>query len=364
MWCIFVGVVMSLMAIVFGYDAICGEKELGTLRLMVSYGVPRDTILLGKWIGGVAVLLLPFVLTMLVASVAVMVHGAVNLTADQWTRLGYLILLSMLYMIVMYSMAMWVSAITRRAATSVMILVTVWLVLVLAIPNLAPYLAAALVPGEDPMHLEDARMLRGEAIFKEEITDKMAAYDKAHGFDGDGPWWRQVNWNDLDEVTRARRREVYEQQCRQQAYLDRLDACVRIDEDYQRKLDRQIALSRWLGRVSPFSSFAMAAAELTDTGMVARQSFIDQLRSYQHTLCGWAMDQWIARDRAELDSGQVNYSSPGWPTDAEPIPRFTYQVPTVSDTTSHVLIDAGLLVVLTVVFVLLGIVTFWRYDVR
>ena len=41
-----------LLAIVFGYDAICGEKERGTLRLMLSCSVPRDTVLLAKWIGG------------------------------------------------------------------------------------------------------------------------------------------------------------------------------------------------------------------------------------------------------------------------------------------------------------------------
>ena len=38
----FVGIIMSLLAIVFGYDAVCGEKERGTLRLMLSYSVPRD----------------------------------------------------------------------------------------------------------------------------------------------------------------------------------------------------------------------------------------------------------------------------------------------------------------------------------
>ena len=39
----FVGIIMSLLAVVFGYDAICGEKERGTLRLVLSYSVPRDT---------------------------------------------------------------------------------------------------------------------------------------------------------------------------------------------------------------------------------------------------------------------------------------------------------------------------------
>ena len=46
----FVGVIMSLLAVVFGYDAVAGEKERGTLRLMLTYPVPRDTVLLGKWV--------------------------------------------------------------------------------------------------------------------------------------------------------------------------------------------------------------------------------------------------------------------------------------------------------------------------
>jgi ABC-type transport system involved in multi-copper enzyme maturation permease subunit len=60
-WFLIVGVVMSLLALVFSYDAICGEREDGTLRLAISYPVSRSVLLLGKWTGGFLSLLLPFV---------------------------------------------------------------------------------------------------------------------------------------------------------------------------------------------------------------------------------------------------------------------------------------------------------------
>lgn len=47
-----VNVVMSLLALLFVFDSVCGEKEQGTLKLLLSNSVPRDSVLLGKWVGG------------------------------------------------------------------------------------------------------------------------------------------------------------------------------------------------------------------------------------------------------------------------------------------------------------------------
>jgi len=52
-------VVVSLLAILFVFDGISGEKEDGTLRLTLSNAIPRHTILLGKWIGGFITLAAP-----------------------------------------------------------------------------------------------------------------------------------------------------------------------------------------------------------------------------------------------------------------------------------------------------------------
>ncbi len=49
-------VVLALFAIMLGYDAICGEKEKGTLKLCLSNAIPRTKFLMGKLIGSFAVL--------------------------------------------------------------------------------------------------------------------------------------------------------------------------------------------------------------------------------------------------------------------------------------------------------------------
>ena len=45
-----VQVVLGLFALLLCYDAICGEKEAGTLSLLASFPLPRSRLLIGKLI--------------------------------------------------------------------------------------------------------------------------------------------------------------------------------------------------------------------------------------------------------------------------------------------------------------------------
>ena len=46
-----VKVILSLCVLLLTYDAVCGEKEGGTLRLYASFPVPRATLALAKLVG-------------------------------------------------------------------------------------------------------------------------------------------------------------------------------------------------------------------------------------------------------------------------------------------------------------------------
>jgi ABC-type transport system involved in multi-copper enzyme maturation permease subunit len=359
----FAGIIMSLLAIVFGYDAICGEKQRGTLRMMLSYSLPRDTVLLGKWVGGLATLLVPFVLTIICGVAIVLVQTNVSLTGGQWLKLAEVCGLALLYVAAIYSMALAVSCMTPRPSTSIMVLVTIWLILVLAIPNLSPYLAQTFRPALSPMEVETARRMKTNEIWKREIDDKMAVYDKEHGFKT-SRWWSEVNWEDPEDWKRGRQRSLYELECAAVGYSARMRECRKIDEDFERSLDAQIHLSRWISRLSPFSCFAMASTELTDTGLVGKRRFIDQVRDYQEGLADFAMKEWILMDRAEIEIRGTDKKLPEWPDKDRSVPRFAYTPPAGSEYYRIVFPDVGILAGLTVVFLMLSFLGFVRYDVR
>lgn len=356
----FIGIIMSLLAIVFGYDSICGEKHRGTLRLMISYSIPRDTILLGKWIGGVVTLIIPFFLTVVAAMMIVRLQPNVSLTGSQWQQFAGLCGLGVLYIAAIYSLAMWVSCLTRRPSTSVMILVTIWLILILAVPNLSPYLAQSLIPTKDPAKLEKEKATKKLDVWQVEFVEPMAKYDKEHP-EPVYNWWR-YNAND-DKWHRGLSRHIVELECWSEVIDKRDAALAKIDEEFRHKLDAQVRLSQWTARVSPFASLAMAAAELTDTGIESKQRFQNQVNKYQREVSDFSLAEMIPRNRLALKIRDYD-AMPAWPTAERPIPVFVYTPPAEGKYIKLILPDLGLLAGALVMFFLLSYVAFIRYDVR
>ena len=356
----FVGVLMSLLAIVFGYDAISGEKERGTLRLMLSYNVPRDHVLLGKWIGGYAALIAPFLLSILAGGALVLVQRQISLSFSQWARLGVVCAIALLYIAAIYWMTIWVSCLTRRAATSVMVLVTIWLVAVLAIPNLSPYVARAIRPTQNPLQIEIARETARREIWERMVDKEMEDYREEHGFVG--RWWDEIDWDKWEERRRVVEMDVYRVQKEKEANDARLREYERLDEDLQHELDGQVRLSRWLSRSSPFSCFAILAAELTDTGMMAKRRFLKQIRGYQQEIADYGHAEYLRVERYLLDNEGERLD---WRNRTDhPVPVFTYVPAAGSDYLKEAVLDAGILAASAVIFFILSYLSFRRYDVR
>ncbi|MDE0466704.1 MAG: ABC transporter permease subunit, partial [Candidatus Poribacteria bacterium] len=61
-WTFIIGYVLSLIALIFTFDAISDEREHGTLRLMLANSIPRHTVLIGKFLGALISTSIPFML--------------------------------------------------------------------------------------------------------------------------------------------------------------------------------------------------------------------------------------------------------------------------------------------------------------
>jgi len=359
----FVGVILSLMAIVFGYDAICGEKERGTLRLMLSYPLPRHTVLLAKWVGAYVALVVPFLLTVLVGAMLVLLQPDVGLTAADGAKLGGVLGVALLYVAVFTSLSLYISALTRRAAASVLVLLCVWVVFVLGVPNLSPHLAEAIRPAASAQEAQGERLQMRRAL-SQEYERKMRQYERAHGLQD--PWWRGINWNDPADARRAYGRFLYGWQVEGEHAERYLEACERIEQTYGAPLRRQVALSRTIGRISPFTCFAMAAGELAEGGAMKERRYREQLGAYQRKLSAYAFEQCEAMTRLEM--AMVDSPNPRLPPwhEAwdEPPPEFHYVPAAGAEYARAVAVDAGLLAGVAAVFYLLSFAAFVRYDVR
>ena len=128
--------VLSLLALIFAYDALAGERERGTLRLVLTHPIQRGYILFAKYISAMLCLLVPLLISLLLSIILLTTSTMVALGADNFIRIGGIVLTSLLYVSLFYLIGLCISAMTRRTSTALMLCMFVWGVLVLVYPNL------------------------------------------------------------------------------------------------------------------------------------------------------------------------------------------------------------------------------------
>jgi len=126
---------LALIALLFAYDAVSGEKESGTLKLVLGSAISRGQFAAGKLMGGLATVLLPF-FTLWVAVLLVLVtRPSLAFAHEDLARLSLMFLATLLYITAFYSLGVLVSALSRSSAAALVLLLFLWAALVFAVPN-------------------------------------------------------------------------------------------------------------------------------------------------------------------------------------------------------------------------------------
>ena len=150
--------VLSLAALTMTFDSIAGEKEAGTLKLMISHAVSRRSIVLSKIIGNYVSILLPFVVSLMVALLFLELSSVISLgSSSLWISLLALIAVTMLYLFVMTCLGVWVSTQRHHSINALIVAFFVWTLLTLAIPKISPMIARVLCPIESPVAINSAK---------------------------------------------------------------------------------------------------------------------------------------------------------------------------------------------------------------
>jgi Cu-processing system permease protein len=120
---------VPLIALLLAYDAIVGEAERGTLLLLLAYPVARHQVLLGKFLGHLAILAAATVAGYGAAGAAVGLGGGTNAAA--WAAFGILLGSSVLLGAVFLAVGYLLSALVRERATAGGLALGIWLLLVI-----------------------------------------------------------------------------------------------------------------------------------------------------------------------------------------------------------------------------------------
>jgi len=141
-----VGLLGPLLGIAFGFDAINGERSERTLPRLVAQPIHRDAVIIGKFAAGLAVIgLVLLAITLIVSGVAFLVLG-VSPSPDDLARLAAWFVVALAYLGFWLAFAMLCSVVVRRAATSALAAIALWIVLTIFAALLVGIVASYLAP--------------------------------------------------------------------------------------------------------------------------------------------------------------------------------------------------------------------------
>jgi Cu-processing system permease protein len=121
---------LPLIALLISHDAIVGEMERGTMLLLLSYPVARWQVLLGKFVGHLAILAFATLLGYGAAAGALLVTGA-EIDPESWAAFASMIGSSVLLGAVFIAIGYLISALVRDRGTAGGIAIGIWLMFVL-----------------------------------------------------------------------------------------------------------------------------------------------------------------------------------------------------------------------------------------
>jgi ABC-type transport system involved in multi-copper enzyme maturation permease subunit len=353
--------VVSLAALIFSFGSVSGERQMGTLRLMISHPVPRGLILAAKVAGRTIALVIPLLLAVLISVAILAASRVVPLGSLQvWPALLVIMAVTLLFLLAVVCLGIWVSTVTRYAAVSMVLVFFAWMLFVVAVPQVSPLVAGILYPVESRAVVDQAQRIAEEDIdeeFKQEM-DKLRSRCVA-AFEVDGYYSAMRAWENEQKADALYAREYLPLE---QRYRLRTEETLhRIEQDYRNRARAQSLIAVTLSRCSPVSCYTCVVSAIAGTGLAEPDNFIRNAQRYEDEVKETIYSRAIfIRRSGGWSCGPVA----GFDWDKAVLPDMVYHYPTLAEALQEGWVDVFLLGLFSVLFFVLAFLGFNRYDVR
>lgn len=361
-----VQIVLSLIAILFTYDSISGEKEQGTLRLTFANSVPRASYILSKFAGSWLGMVIPLVIPVSLAVLLVMVMG-VPMGGGDWSRLGVILLASLLLFTFFMALGVLVSSLTRRSSTSFLVLLIAWVALVLVIPRAATMVAGQLVSVPTTAEVDGQKDQLSKEAMNAHIESMAETWrERSEAMEGmtqeESKAYRDANeweWMTANDDSEKKMREEVAEQSR------------KIEEDLRNRQAAQRRLAFSISRVSPAAAYGLTTMQAAGTDLGIKDRFIDRVHGFRTNFVDFAEEKQRESGgrggmNIEIGSGGFNVSTAkkDKELDLSEVPRIEEPRTSLQQATESVPLDFGIMILATILCYAGAFVAFRGYDVR
>ena len=339
-WGFIIGYVLSLVALLFTFDAVSGERERGTLRLTLANPIPRHTVLFGKFLGALISVSIPFTFAVLMNLLVISTSSAVHLGTEAWVRLGIIFCIALLYTCFFLGLGLLVSSRVQRSAVSLVVLLLVWVTLVVFMPSTLASIAGGV---SQPMTSDEFRE-RTDKLSDDtwdQYRDRLGEYYSRSGEDR-GPASEKVQIEGKFVTTESEGQE-------------------RLHEEHLTQQIAQVKLARTTTRISPVAIVNHLLESYAGTGFERHLQFLENIKSYAHQFRIFIADTDSA-DPKSLHIFGVSRGMSQKPVSPEAVPKFE-DVLSLSRDFNAAAVDLLLLTLFVIVLLSGAYLAFVRVEV-
>jgi ABC-type transport system involved in multi-copper enzyme maturation permease subunit len=366
-------IVIGVLALLLAYDAISGEREQGTLRLMLSNTAARYQVLLGKLLAGLLVLIVAVAIAFALGLVILLCLPMVDLTGSDWIRIGLMFLASLVFIATMYNLGLLFSCLARRSSVSLVLGLFLWIIFAVVIPNGSVYLATQIRPVEPEDQInEQITSLQREAqrefgrALERSGRSYMSGHDEVSDASGGG-----FGHGYLRSATESHiHNELIDCSIGVPISIQYADKYSEVEYGYLRGLIEQTRLANNISRTSPVCLYENIMSALAGTDITSNRHFIDGVKLYRKDVIeymrsrtnNFALPTFFTPCTTEEIKTRPRTDDAA-PLDLSDLPRFSYSADLVG-TLRRVVPDMAFLILGNVLFFAVAFAAFIGYDVR
>jgi ABC-type transport system involved in multi-copper enzyme maturation permease subunit len=352
-WAFIIKIVFSLYVILLGFEAVSGEKERGTLRLILSNPVGRIKLLMGKYLAILSSAAIPLAAGLLTSLLVIGIFLPSVLSLTNLARIAVFVVLALAYLSLFAFLSLFFSALIPRSSVALLVLLAFWIFFAFFIPDTS--VIAAEKFSKVPSEYEMAKLV-GPTI-QAEVWKRIAAIQD------------RIKKGALktEEEIRAEADRAYEQG---------QDSVRKLYDDYNNAMRERADLAERISRASPAALFEYAAEAVSETGPPADARFLRDIRNYSKVYDDYILKKvgkvvgsspWSFSTGAELNGKYINLQSPfpqEYQGDKSDFPKFSESRPALVDGLHSGLWDIAGLIVWNILLAGLAFSAFLRTDVR
>jgi ABC-type transport system involved in multi-copper enzyme maturation permease subunit len=320
-----VRIVLSLMVIFLGYNSISEERVQGTLRLVLAHPLPRGQLLLGKFLGGLFVVLGCLTIATLIAVLIMVLHPAISLDGDLFLRILGIWGISALYLGAFFTLSLMASTIINRPSVALLVLLQIWIVVIVIYPNVSVILSRHLFKLHSSEELGD----RKRAIFE--------PYQKEY----------DESWQAFHKMVKSGEHDMELSKRNFELNAQRTELFHRIDSEYSHQLTNQMQFAENVGLLSPSVLFNSVVQRLAGTDILEFDNFMDGVERQWYKY----LERWPLR---YTDFKAYQKSK---------LPEFTYTTQSVAESIAQTLPQWIIMFLLSVAFFVVAHAAFMKKNV-